>query len=77
MHQKYLFHTTDGSCALLQMGKLLFPIKKMKGKDAAGPNNIPPLFLKSLGHLVYPYSTHPFHLLNAHSSEELPQSFHY
>ena len=77
MHQKYLFHTTDGSCAVLQMGKLLSPIEKMKGKGAAGANNIPPLFLKSLGHLVYPYSTHPFRLLNAHSPEELSQSFHY
>ena len=36
------------SCAPLQMGKLLSSIKKMKGKRAAGPDNIPPSFLKSL-----------------------------
>ena len=34
------------------MGELLSAIKKMKGKGAAGPDNIPPSFLKSLGPLA-------------------------
>ena len=38
--------------ATLQMGELLSAIKKMKGKGAAGPDNIPPSFLKSLVLLV-------------------------
>ena len=42
----------DESCAPLQMGELLSVIKKMKGKGAAGPDNIPPSFLKSLGPLA-------------------------
>ena len=42
----------DESCAPLQMGELLSAIKKMKGKGAAGPDNIPPSFLISLGPLV-------------------------
>ena len=41
----------DESCAPLQMGELLSAIKKMKGKGAADPDNIPPSFLKSLGPL--------------------------
>ena len=40
------------SCAPLEMGELLSAIKKMKGKRAAGPDNIPPSFLKSLGPLA-------------------------
>ena len=40
------------SCAPLQMGELLSAIKKMKGKGAAGPDNIPPSFLKSLDPLA-------------------------
>ena len=34
------------------MGELLSAIKKMKGKGAAGPDNIPPSFLKSLDPLA-------------------------
>ena len=34
------------------MDELLSAIKKMKGKKAAGPDNIPPSFLKSLGPLA-------------------------
>ena len=34
------------------MGELVSAIKKKKGKGAAGPDNIPPLFLKSLGPLA-------------------------
>ena len=41
----------DKNCAPLQMNELLFAIKKMKRKGAAGPDNIPPSFLKSLGPL--------------------------
>ena len=40
------------SCAPLKMGQLLSAIKKMKGKGAAGPDNIPLSFLKSLGPLA-------------------------
>ena len=40
------------SCAPLEMSELLSAIKKMKGKRAAGPDNIPPSFLKSLGPLA-------------------------
>ena len=36
------------SCAPLLMGESQSAIKKMKGKGAAGPDNIPPSFLKSL-----------------------------
>ena len=43
---------SNESCAPLQMGELLSAIKKMKGKGAAGPNNIAPSFLKSLGPLA-------------------------
>ena len=42
----------DESCAPLVMNKLQSAIKKMKGKGAAGPDNIPPSFLKSLGPLA-------------------------
>ena len=42
----------DESCAQLQMGELLSAIKNMKGKRAAGPDNISPSFLKSLGPLA-------------------------
>ena len=41
----------DKNCAPLQMDGLLFAIKKMERKGAAGPDNIPPSFLKSLGPL--------------------------
>ena len=40
------------SCAPLLMGELQSAIKRMKGKGAAGPDNIPPSFLKSLGPLA-------------------------
>ena len=43
---------TDESCASLQMGELLSAIKRMKGKGAAGSDNIPPSFPKSLGPLA-------------------------
>ena len=42
----------DESCAPILMSKLQSAIKKMKGKGAAGPDNIPPSFLKSLGPLA-------------------------
>ena len=42
----------DESCASFQMGELLSSIKKMKCKGAAGPENIPPSFLRSLGPLA-------------------------
>ena len=42
----------DESCAPLLMSELQSAIKKMKGKGAAGPDNIPPSFLKSLGPLA-------------------------
>ena len=40
------------SCAPLLMSELQSVIKKMKSKAAAGTDNIPPLFLKSLGPLA-------------------------
>ena len=43
----------DESCAPLLMSELQSDIKKMKGKGAAGPDNIPPSFLKSLGPLAF------------------------
>ena len=43
---------SDESSAPLQMGELLSAIKKMKGNGPAGPDNIPPSFLKSLGPLA-------------------------
>ena len=42
----------DESCAPLLMSELQSAIKNMKGKAAAGPDNIPPSFLKSLSHLA-------------------------
>ena len=42
----------DESCAPLLMGELQSAIKKTKGKGAAGSDNIPPSFLKSLGPLA-------------------------
>ena len=39
-------------CAPLLMSGLQSAIKKMKGEGAAGPDNIPPSFLKSLGPLA-------------------------
>ena len=42
----------DESCAPLLMSELQSAIKKMKGKGAAGPDNISPSFLKSLGPLA-------------------------
>ena len=45
--------SVDGErCAPLLMSELQSAIKKMKGKGAAGPENIPPSFLKSLGPLA-------------------------
>ena len=53
----------------------------MKCKGAAGPDNIPPSFLKLLGRLAsrnyYIYSTHPFLLLIVHMSGGLVLLFHY
>ena len=43
---------SNESCAPLKMGDILSAIKKMKGKGAPGPDNIPPSFLKSLGALA-------------------------
>ena len=40
------------SCAPILMSELQSAIKKMKCKGAAGPNNIPPPFLKSLSPLA-------------------------
>ena len=42
----------DESCTPILMSELQSAIKKMKGKGAAGPDNIPPSFLKSLGPLA-------------------------
>ena len=42
----------DESCTPILMGELQSAIKRMKGKGAAGPDNIPPSFLKSLGPLA-------------------------
>ena len=42
----------DESCAPLLMGELQSAIKRMKGKGATGPDNIPPSFLKSLDPLA-------------------------
>ena len=42
----------DESCGPFLMSELQCAIKKMKGKGAAGPDNIPPSFLKSLGPLA-------------------------
>ena len=42
----------DESCAPLLMGELQSVIKTTKGKGVAGPNNIPPSFLKSLAPLA-------------------------
>ena len=42
----------DESCAPLLMSELQSAIRKMKGKEAASPDNIPPSFLKSLGPLA-------------------------
>ena len=42
----------DESCAPLLTSELQSAIKKMKGKGAASPDNIPPSFLKSLGPLA-------------------------
>ena len=40
------------SCDPLLMGELQSAIKTMKGKGAAGPDNIPPSFFKSIGPLA-------------------------
>ena len=42
----------DDSCSSINMFELLSVIQKMKQKGAAGPDNIPPTFLKSLGPLA-------------------------
>ncbi len=39
----------DESCCSLKMGELRNAIKRMKRKGAAGPDGIPPTFLKALG----------------------------
>ena len=63
------------------MGELLSAIKKMEGKGAAGPSQVAWPFSSRLAlwptRNYYPYSTHHFHLLTAHKSGGLPQSFHY
>ena len=69
----------DESCAPLLMSELQSAIKKMKGKGAAGPGNIPLSFHSVLwpSRNYYPYSTHHSHLLTAHKSGGLPLSLHY
>ena len=42
----------DEICTPILMSELQSAIKKMKAKRAAGPDNIPPSFLKSLGPLA-------------------------
>ena len=42
----------DESCTPILMGELQSAIKRMKGKGAAGPDNIPTTFLKALGPLA-------------------------
>ena len=70
----------DESRAPLLMSQLQSAIKKMKGKGAAGPNNIPPSFLKSLGPLalqeLLSIFNSSFSLLAVHKSGGLPLSFH-
>ena len=39
----------DMSCAVITLQELIKAIFQMKGKGAAGPDEIPPIFLKSLG----------------------------
>lgn len=40
--------TDNESCSKLTMGKLTSAAQKMKQKEAAGPDSIPPTFLKAL-----------------------------
>ena len=44
----------DENCPPLQMSELLSAIKNMKDKGAAGPDNIPPSFLKLFDPLTHP-----------------------
>ena len=39
----------DMSCAVIELKELIKAIFQMKGKGAAGPDDIPPIFLNSLG----------------------------
>ena len=39
----------DMSCAVITLRELIKVIFQMKGKGAASPDDIPPIFLKSLG----------------------------
>ena len=41
--------TDDKSCSKFTLRELTSAINKMKRKGAAGPDNIPPTFLKALG----------------------------
>ena len=70
----------DESRAPLLMSELQSAIKKMKGKGAAAPNNIPPSFLKSLGTLalqeLLSIFNSSFSLLTVHKFGGLPLSFH-
>ena len=71
----------DKSCTPLLMGELQSGIKTMKGKGAAGPDNIPPLFLKAIGPLalqeLLSIFNSSFYLLIAHESRGLLLSSHY
>ena len=40
--------TDNKSCSKITMGELTSAIQKMKWKGAAGPDDIPPTFLKAL-----------------------------
>ena len=63
------------------MGELQSTIKKMKGKGAAGPDNIQPLFLKSLGPLalqeLLSIFNSSFSLVHCPRIWRLPKSFYY
>ena len=48
----YSLSTDNESCSKLTMGELISAILKIKCKGVAGPDGIPPTFLKALGLIV-------------------------
>ena len=66
--------TDDESCSKFTMRELTSAINKMKCKGAAGPDNIPPIFLKAVGPVALRELLAIFHESSKHGKPGKPAS---